>query len=267
VVEDAALETTRGMNPPPSLASPFLKLLRAQEHLERVDELSEPFVAAESGRIRTRYDGDAGVVLFELDPQPTPPEWGPIIGDCLFNCRSSLDQFANQLAGGDPNDRDTAFPVCLDPATFEKRAARELAKMSPDAVALIEDAQPYQSPRTSHPEYDELWVLNKLCNMDKHRALHLTSLAFDGASHYGELQIAGLNFGVMAATIGTVPLAAVKVSSPDEKPPLTFHLEIAFADVLRWKMAVGVNRFLEETIEVIRLIFASAVQRGLAAVP
>jgi hypothetical protein len=130
-------------------------------------------------------------VLFELQPTPTPREWGLIIGDALFNCRSALDQFANVLAGGDPDDRVTAFPVCVSEAMFSSpKTQGELSRMSSDAVALVEEAQPYRGTRTNHPEYDELWVLHELCNTDKHRALHLTSRGFDGASARGEIQIA-----------------------------------------------------------------------------
>lgn len=137
--------------------------------------------------------------------------------------------------------------------------------MSPDAVALVGEAQPYRSKRTNHPEYDELWVLHELCNTDKHRALHLTSLGFGGATDRGEIQIAGLNFGLMSATIGTIPLAAVRVSNRDEDVPLSFQLEVAFADVLRWKMPVGVGRFLEDVIKAIRGVFELGIERELVA--
>jgi hypothetical protein len=88
------------------------------------------------------------------------------------------------------------------------KTQRELSRMSSDAVALVEEAQPYRGTRTNHPKYDALWVLHELCNTDKHRALHLTSLGFKGASTRGEVPIAGLNFGLMSDAIGTIPLAA-----------------------------------------------------------
>jgi hypothetical protein len=254
------------MSQPLSISGPTLKLRRAQEHLDTFDDLADPFIATETSRITRRFDPQHKVVLFELQPTPTPREWGPIIGDALFNCRSALDQFANVLAGGDPSDRVTAFPVCASEAMFSSAKTQgELSHMSPDAVALVEEAQPYRSTRTDHPEYDELWVLHELCNTDKHRALHLTSLGFEGASSRGEVQIAGLNFGLMSAVIGTIPLAAVSVSSPDEDVPLSLHLEVAFADVLRWKMPVGVSRFLEDVIEAIRVVFAFGLKRELVA--
>jgi hypothetical protein len=42
-------------------------------------------------------------------------------------------------------------------------------------------------------------------------------------------------------------------------------LEIAFDDVLRWRMPVGVSHFLEDVIEVIRVVFAFGIQRKLVA--
>jgi hypothetical protein len=254
------------MSQPLSIGGPTLKLRRAREHLDAFDEFAYPFIAAETSRITQRYDAKHRVVLFELQPTPTPREWGPIIGDALFDCRSALDQFANVLAGGDPDDRVTAFPVCESEAMFSsEKTQRELSRMSSDAVALVKEAQPFRGTRTKHPEYDELWVLHELCNTDKHRALHLTSLGFEGASTRGEVQIAGLNFGLMSAAIGTIPLAVVSVSSPDEDVPLSFHLEVAFADVLRWKMPVGVSRFLQDVIGVIRAVFEFGVERELVA--
>jgi hypothetical protein len=251
---------------PLSISGPTLKLRRAREHLDTFDDLADPFIATETSRITRRYDAKHRVVLFDLQPTPTPREWGPIIGDALFNCRSALDQFANVRAGGDPDDRVTAFPVCESEAMFSgEKTQRELSRMSSDAVALVEEAQPYRGTRTNHPKYDALWVLHELCNTDKHRALHLTSLGFKGASTRGKVPIAGLNFGLMSDAIGTIPLAAVGVSSPDEDVPLSFHLEVAFADLLRWKMPVSVSRFLQDVIDVIRGVFGLGVERELVA--
>ena len=57
---------------PLSIGGPALKLQR-REHLDTFDELAKPFIAAETSRITRRYDAESSVVLFELQPAPTPP--------------------------------------------------------------------------------------------------------------------------------------------------------------------------------------------------
>jgi hypothetical protein len=72
-------------------------------------------------------------------------------------------------------DKRTMFPICTSPSSFaEQRKRGRLSGVPDQAVALIEQAQPFQSA------YHPLALLEQLGNADKHRDLHLTiSVASD----------------------------------------------------------------------------------------
>lgn len=245
-----------------SLEGPRLKLHRAGEHLDYLDSLTSPFIKAELDRITVEYDAHAGCKVFWLDPRPTPPDWGPIVGDILYNCRSSLDQFANRLveANGHKPDSKTAFPIYRSESDFLSQSRPMIAKMSAGARALIEGAQPYKRPKW--PEYHALAVLNELSNEDKHRQLHLTVTSFEGAATYGDIDIAGSNFGPL---VDRAPVLAVRVPGPEVDVPLTFFLDIAFAEKRRWKMPVRLYGFFVEVIDLIERLFLDATERGLVS--
>jgi hypothetical protein len=91
------------------------------------------------------------------------------------NLRSVFDYIAWELAGGDPTDRQTQFPVCDTQVDFENRRGTQLCRIPSAAQAAIERMQPYhaQAPRrdiTAH----FLQTLNLLDIVDKHKLLTFT---------------------------------------------------------------------------------------------
>jgi hypothetical protein len=128
--------------------------------------------------------GEATVRAYFKTPHPIH-DLGTLIGECVHNLRSALDQLAWQLAivaGNDPPPKTTEFPIFLDREKFhalgkngKPTRASGLFKMrslDPDSQALIENMQPYHAG-DSHP----LWVLHELSKTDKHRFTLATALA------------------------------------------------------------------------------------------
>lgn len=98
-----------------------------------------------------------------------PREWSPVIGDCLNNLRSSLDQIAWGLAEG-RGDRFTAFPIFRDENDYRRVAPeRHLKQVRQDAHDIIQSFQPYL--HVKGPEAHFLSLLDRLTNEDKHREL------------------------------------------------------------------------------------------------
>lgn len=242
-----------------SLAGPILKLKRAEEHLDQLDSLMTPFIREETDRIRVDFDAKAGCKVFALDhPRDIPPEWGPIIGDVLFCCRSSLDQFANQLAGADRKDRITSWPIHTVPDDFICKGKPAIRKMPPEARTFVENAQPYK--RSNRPEYDLLALLNGLSNEDKHRQLPVAVTSFEGAAAWGDFEVAGFNWGPV---VHSEPIFAVYVEGPEVDVPLHLTLEVAFADRRRWGLPLRVYDFFVELVGEIQVLFVQAVDGGL----
>jgi len=115
--------------------------------------------------------------------EPPPAEFRLIIGDCLHNLRSALDNLVYELAlahmGIDPlperRARVLEFPIFGDRAMDERECRNKIGCIHPDAQAAIKQLQPYN--REDEFVSDPLWVLQQLSNMDKHRVPHITLLA------------------------------------------------------------------------------------------
>jgi hypothetical protein len=112
-----------------------------------------------------------------------PAEWSLILGDFLGCARSTLDHLAWALATLDgqkpPKPTMLSFPIVVGPkpgVSAEKRwqtaVVNNLQNISPALyIPMIHRHQPFLrgSVATAHP----LALLDKLCQVDKHRRLHL----------------------------------------------------------------------------------------------
>jgi hypothetical protein len=160
-----------------------LKLGRGQEHLDTLDAELRRFHHNEPYTVVGEYDPDSAKYLARFKIlKPIPRHgWGLILGDAVHNARSALDYIAWRLAGGDPTDLITLFPICNHPAKFKSMQYR-LKRMHPSVVAEIRDLQPYQRP---DPKHDPLWLLEELDARDKHKLIAMTqsvtrAVSFDG---------------------------------------------------------------------------------------
>jgi len=156
---------------------------RARDHL---DTLEREFGAFENDAYRIRHDverfGKEHVYRVKA-LRKTRPEWGPVIGDCLHNAASALDQLAFELAilhtGALPSDlaRNTHFPIFGSPREFWDNL-QKLRGIGPDQVAPLERLQPYYGRFGA--EYDSLMMLKTLSNFDRHRPFHTSAYRFGG---------------------------------------------------------------------------------------
>jgi hypothetical protein len=94
-----------------------------------------------------------------------------MLGDSVHNVRSALDYVAWRLAGGDPTDLNTLFPICKHPAKFKSISGYRLKRIHPDAVAEVESIQPYNRP---DPLHSSLWLIEELDARDKHKLITMT---------------------------------------------------------------------------------------------
>jgi hypothetical protein len=148
------------------------KFRRAEHHFEQLTGLVQGFLSTDPyGAVEEIEDQPAGGVVHTwrgvIRDKP-PPEWSPIIGDCLNNLRSSLDHMAWGLAGG-RGDR-TAFPIFSDQSEYRRvTPGRHLKYVRNDAHAFIESLQPYRHLKGASAHF--LFLLDRLTNDDKHREL------------------------------------------------------------------------------------------------
>ena len=157
-----------------------LKLIRAQKHLDDVMGILSLIKVGECCITPERSE-KLGLLVQRISIQPKPPlELSVVIGDFLFGVRSALDHLIWQLVihnGRSPTARNM-FPITSAPALFNAAVTerRRLEGVSPKACAIIESLQPY------HIGNEALGRLDTLHNVDKHRALNLTTVVADNTS-------------------------------------------------------------------------------------
>lgn len=191
----------------PNLTGVILKRNRAEHHLNALTEAidiykrSDPYgVVCETNAKQTEHVWKARV-----SSQP-PSGWGPLIGDFLFNLRSCLDNLAWALAetvGTPPSD--TQFPIFFTRGDWEKirrdgsmQGPRQMEGLRKAKQAIIESLQPFNrqlwpglipawgpfpariEPMPETADFNPLWHLHSLNNVDKHRLVHVAVVVSGG---------------------------------------------------------------------------------------
>jgi hypothetical protein len=127
------------------------------------------------------FEVRSGKKLLIAEPlEPVPPKLAPIIGDCLYNVRSALDNLVYELAiayiGIDPLPEDRArvleFPIFTDRVMEPRECRNKIGCIHPDAQTFIKESQPYKRGDRDAPKHI-LSVLHNLSIKDKHRFPHL----------------------------------------------------------------------------------------------
>lgn len=182
----------------PPLSSAYLKLIRAQEHLDplvfkiRQYEMSRPY-----GYVReTDFEAGEHLVYAVMRPPPGDEWYGPL-GDLVHNLRSALDHavyglsiYCQGRALTDAEARSVEWPVYTDPAKWQAFLAAGMPAirlLSRPYQEVIEREQPHSGGneyiRASHPMH----VLHSLWNLDKHREISF----FAGFGKVVALYVAG----------------------------------------------------------------------------
>lgn len=116
------------------------------------------------------------LIVEDFTEPPTLDEWGLLVGECVHNLRSALDNLAFALSRlqCDPpqNPKKIAFPICKNEKDFNESGRSKIKQMPAEAASLIDQLQPFQRERDDvegTPDTDALVMLQDLNNEDKHR--------------------------------------------------------------------------------------------------
>lgn len=155
----------------------YAKLERAEFHLTELDRVLGPVFNVRSEHfIRVTDSTGTKLVYWTTSVPPIDLGWSIIIGDVLTNLRAALDHLAWQLVllDGDTPTRETYFPILeieLNRNGSTVKPSIGPGSRSPGIQAAIEQAQPYQRGEGVAAEQHQLWGLNELVKIDKHRLL------------------------------------------------------------------------------------------------
>jgi hypothetical protein len=161
-----------------------LKLDRASYHLDSLDAKVRQWSERHTHRYDSHFDRESGKQIVHIRfAEPVPAEFRLIIGDCLHNLRSALNNLAYELAVGHHGssplpgslDRRSEFPIFGDREWTPRERRNKIGCIHPRAQAIINRLQSHN--RGDEFALDPLWKLHELSNMDKHRAPHITQVA------------------------------------------------------------------------------------------
>ncbi len=130
----------------PSLISPTLKVQRAKEHLDSLQEAVKPLRQTKPYPSSTEDDLNAGEWVVSIEIKTPPHSLALVAGDFICCLRSSLDYLAWQLAGlTTPQPIESVcFPICGEDSPGTQGYIIKSTKGIPaGAVAIMKQFQPY----------------------------------------------------------------------------------------------------------------------------
>jgi len=164
----------------PWMESVDAKMIRAHEHLEALERETLEYLSTIKPTLvlKTAPNEPWPWLVMWVDDHIPPIRLSVLLGDCVHNMRSALDNLVCGLARTVVPScacKGTAFPYRENEADFDANASRELAGVPINARKIIKQLQPWcDTPPSRNP----LLILNKLSNIDKHRSCNL-ALAYN----------------------------------------------------------------------------------------
>ncbi len=164
-------------------SDPFLS---AKLRVGRAKELFDTLVK----ETRAFADSDPQVFFKELDPdglyeiykcrlaRHTPPHFDFLVVEIVEHLRASLDHlaYAAAILGGKGDAKQCYFPIADTASQLETDVIgrRKCQDLPSDILTFFRGLQPYKGGNAN-----AVWVINKLCNIGKHR--FLTSVGLQSA--------------------------------------------------------------------------------------
>ena len=150
------------------------KIGRARECLEALEADMAAFCEYERRRTVLEIERGWPTVLGENEPE-VPVDYSIRVGEIAYNLRSALDHLVWQLVidNGQPPSSRNAFPIFREEDQYRKGTREKLKGVKERHRDAIQWLQPFHEDGVvgSH-----LWMLNSICNIDKHRQLNVVAL-------------------------------------------------------------------------------------------
>jgi hypothetical protein len=161
------------------LCDPKAKIGRAKSYLDSLKQEVSVFLEGQPYTFPGEFNPERTRKVFvaKISADPPSTRWGLMVGDCVHNARSALDQLAWRLAGSDETDNWTQFPIFIDRDNFYAKGLGRIKKLCDHAKAVIEDLQPFQIADPIERSRSPLWLLSEFDNADKHRLVPMIASA------------------------------------------------------------------------------------------
>ncbi len=189
------------------------KMVRAKEHLDTLQVEAGVFFERNKPKFILKSNEQNAWIVHYIEDSIPPIRLGVLLGECVFNIRSALDNLVCGLIRTSNSHApciNTQFPIFSVESKWESKWRGYLKGVDPAAQKLIRDLQPCFR-MSAAPENDPLSILNVLCNSDKHRAVTLTlaysqDLTVAVHANDGKVDVRRATEPLYAGDVHTIPL-------------------------------------------------------------
>lgn len=189
------------------------KMARAKEHLDTLHAEAGAFFKSTKRKFDLMSNEHESWIVHHIEDAIPPIRLGILLGECVFNMRSALDNLVCgliRMRDSNGQCKGTQFPIFSKQELWEKNWKSYLKGVEPAAQRIIRDLQPCYR-MSAVPEDDPLSMLNDLCNSDKHRAVTLTlaysqDFALKVHANDGKIYFWRATEPLYAGDIHTIPL-------------------------------------------------------------
>jgi hypothetical protein len=152
---------------PDPFDSPRRRLVRAKQHIRRLEKRIQTFFKSKPGGPITEVDHEGFTIhAFKFNRQ-IPDSWADAAVETIEALRSTLDQcgYATAVIGGIPEPKNAHFPFADTAVELDANTKGRCKDLPPEISALFRSFDSHKGGNYA------LWALNKLCNANKHRLL------------------------------------------------------------------------------------------------
>jgi hypothetical protein len=155
------------------------KIQRANKHFRDLETVGQAFFATNPYLVAAKRDPQTNKPVYYMDSvAPVPIEYALIAGDVIHNLRVALDHLARQLFLVGPDGRENAevnFPFRNNATQYQSFVRGQVQTFRQDAIEKLLEVEAHKGGK-GH----ELWVLNRLNNIDKHRLIVTVGSSYGG---------------------------------------------------------------------------------------
>lgn len=174
------------------LALIWPKIERAKKHIADLNSATRAFFDAKPYEVGTKRNPQSRKLVYYVHrADPVPLGIAVITGDITHNLRTALDYLHQHLltvgtsSSFPSKSKDASFYIDghSDPNHYKTSAQAKVQGLRQDAIDALNGIEPYKGGK-GH----DLWVLNELNNIDKHRLLVTVASSFqslDLGAHIG----------------------------------------------------------------------------------
>lgn len=209
-----------------------VKIERAKKHIDDLNAELRAFFAKHPYEVVSKKSSESGKLRYYLSRMaPVPLSLAVFTGDAIQNLRTALDHLAHHLLlvklGAAATDEELNFPISNSAKDYESLIKRKVKRLRQDAIDALLSFQAYKGGKG-----EQIWVLNRLNNVDKHRLI-LTVSSVGGSAIISNAGLGRMMEQRLGIPAGSFPIMKIVVY-PSDPTILKVGDEVFPANIDTW---------------------------------